>query len=65
MLGIGANVWMSKCSFNSKLNHIGGVIASVFASNVVDSGFEPRSGQTKDFKINIYCYSAKHAALRS
>jgi hypothetical protein len=56
---------MSKCSFNSKLNHIGGVIASVFASNVVDSGFEPRSGQTKDFKINNYCYSAKHAALRS
>ena len=56
---------MFKCSFNFKLNHIGGVIASVFATNVVDSGFEPRSGQTKDFKMNIYCYSVKHAALRS
>jgi hypothetical protein len=27
-------------------------------------GFEPRSGQTKDYKIGICCFSAKHAALR-
>jgi hypothetical protein len=26
-------------------------------------GFEPRSGQTKDYKIDICCFSAKHAAL--
>jgi hypothetical protein len=32
---------------------------------VVDRGFEPWSGQTKDFKIDICCFSAKHAALRS
>jgi hypothetical protein len=31
---------------------------------LVDSGFEPRSGQTKDYKIGICCFSAKHAALR-
>ena len=30
----------------------------------VDIGFEPRSGQTKDYKIGICCFSAKHAALR-
>ena len=31
---------------------------------VVESGFEPRSSQTKDYKIGICCFSAKHAALR-
>ena len=30
----------------------------------VDRGFEPRSGQTKDFTIGICCFSTKHAALR-
>ena len=28
-------------------------------------GFEPRSGQNKDYKIGICCFYAKHAALRS
>ena len=37
----------------------------MLASSAVDRGFEPRSGQTKDYKIGIYCFSAKHAALRS
>ena len=32
-------------------NRIGGVMVSVLASSSVDSGFEPRSGQTKDYKI--------------
>ena len=36
----------------------------VLASSVVDRGFEPRSDQTKDYKIGICCFSAKHAALR-
>jgi hypothetical protein len=36
----------------------------VLASSVVDPGFEPRSGQTKDNKIGICCFSAKHVALR-
>ena len=39
-------------------------MVSVLASSVVDHGFEPRSGQTKDYKIGIYCFSVKHAALR-
>ena len=46
-------------------NCIGGVMVSVFASSAVDREFEPRSGQTKDDKIDICCFSAKHAALRS
>ena len=31
---------------------------------MVDHEFEPRSGQTKDYKIGICCFLAKHAALR-
>jgi hypothetical protein len=45
-------------------NRIGGVMVSVLASSVVDSGFEPRSGKTKDYKIDIGCFSSKHATLR-
>ena len=37
---------------------------SVLASSAVDRGFEPRLGQTKDYKIGTCCFSAKHAALR-
>jgi len=43
--------------------HIIGVMACVLASTV-DCGFKPRSGQTKDYEIGIYYFSAKHAALR-
>ena len=39
-------------------------MVSVLASSEVDSRFDPRFGQTKDYKIGICCYSAKHAALR-
>jgi hypothetical protein len=38
-------------------NRIGGVMVSVLASNVVDHGFEPRSGQTTDYEIGICCFS--------
>ena len=34
-------------------NSIGGVMVSVLASCSVDRVFEPRSGQTKDYKIGI------------
>jgi len=43
---------------------IDGVNVSVLSSSMVDRGFEPRSGQTKDNTIDICCFSAKHAALR-
>ena len=36
----------------------------VLASSVTDRELESRSGQTKDFKIGICCFSAKHAAIR-
>jgi hypothetical protein len=39
-------------------------MVSVLASSAVDRGLEPRSGQSKDFKIGICCFSAKHSALR-
>ena len=46
------------------MNRIGDVMVSMFASSEVDSGFKPRSGQTKDYKIGICCFYSKHAALR-
>jgi hypothetical protein len=39
-------------------------MVSLLASSAVDRGFEPRSGQTKDYKIGICCFSAKHALRR-
>jgi hypothetical protein len=39
-------------------------MVSVRVSSAVDREFEPRSGQTKDYKIGKRCFSAKHAALR-
>jgi hypothetical protein len=39
-------------------------MVSVLTSSAVDRGFEPRSGQTKDYKIGICCFSVKHSALR-
>ena len=39
-------------------------MVSVLASSTVDRGFEPRSGQTRDFIVGICCFSAKHTALR-
>ena len=47
------------------MNRIGVVMVSVLASSSVDRGFDPRSGQTKDYKIGICCFFARHAALRS
>ena len=45
------------------MNHVGSVIVNVPTSSTVDRGFEPWSGQTKDYKIGTCCFSAKHAAL--
>jgi hypothetical protein len=39
-------------------------MVSMLALSVVDRGFEPRSGQTKDYEIGICCFSAKHTAIR-
>jgi hypothetical protein len=36
------------------------VMVSMLALSVVDSEFEPRSDKTKNFKIGMCCFSAKH-----
>ena len=38
-------------------NSIGGVMVSMLASSAVYRGMEPRSSQTKDYKIGICCFS--------
>jgi hypothetical protein len=40
-------------------------MVSVLASSAEDREFASRSGQTKNYKIDICCFSAKHVALRS
>jgi hypothetical protein len=39
-------------------------MVSMLALSAVDRGFEPRRGQTKDYKSGIYCFFVRHAALR-
>ena len=39
-------------------------MVSVLASSAVDRVFEPRSSQTKCYKICICCCLSMHAALR-
>jgi len=40
-------------------------MANELASHSVDRGFEPLSGQTKDYKTGFCCFSTKHTVLRS
>jgi hypothetical protein len=54
---------ISHLSLQYHNNLISGVMVSVLVSNVVERGFEPRPGQTKDYRIGICCFSSKHAAL--
>ena len=54
------------CRFQIGMNSIDDddVMVNWFVPSAVDCGFEPRSGQIKDYKIGICCFSAKYAALR-
>jgi hypothetical protein len=45
-------------------NFIGGVMVSELVSSEVDCGFEPRSGQTKDYTIGMCCFPPKHTSRR-
>jgi hypothetical protein len=38
-------------------------MVSVFTSSAIYREFKPRSGQPKNYKIGICCFSAKHAPL--
>ena len=42
------------------LNRISDIMVTMLVSSAVDRGFDPRSGQTKDYKIGICWFSAKH-----
>ena len=55
---------MSTCSCNYIIlaNRIGDVVVSMLTSSTVDRGFEPRPGQTKDYKLGMCCFSAKHTS---
>ena len=39
-------------------------MVSDIALSAIDRGFEPLSGQTKDYEIGMCYFSAKHATLR-
>ena len=41
------------------------LVVSKFLSRAVDRGCEQWSCETKDYKISIWCFFAKHTALRS
>jgi len=43
---------------------MGGVMVSLLASNGVNHGFKRMSDQTRDYKIGIWYFSAKHTVLR-
>jgi hypothetical protein len=47
------------------VNHISGVMVTVLASSAVDRGFEPRSGQTKDYENGICCFPLRTMYLYS
>ena len=43
---------------------IGGEMVCKLVPSAVDCGYKPLSSQTKDYVTGIFCFSAKHAALR-
>ena len=45
-------------------DRIGGIMVSMLDLSVVDRGFEPWSGKSKDYTIDIGWFSTKQTALR-
>ena len=39
-------------------------MVSMLGSSAVYREFEPQSGHTKDYKIDMCCFSAKHTSLK-
>jgi hypothetical protein len=39
-------------------------MSRTLTSSAVDRGFDPWSGQFKDYKIGICCFSAKHCSIK-
>ena len=46
-------------------NRNNGTMVIIITWSIVDCRLEPLSGQTKDYKTDIFCFFAKHAVLRS
>ena len=46
-------------------NHNNGTMVIIITWSIVDCRLEPLSGQTKDYKTDIFCFFAKYAVLRS
>lgn len=40
-------------------------MANMLASCAVDHGFDPWSGQTKEYRIVICCFTVKHIVIRN
>ena len=59
-----SHAYQIKTYFLVVTNLIGGVMVSMLVSSAVDHELETRSGQTKDYKIGICCFSAKNTALK-
>ena len=64
MLNCNDSIWLALWKAIFIPNRIGGVMVSILASSAVDRGFEPRLGHTKNYKIGICCFAAKHTSLR-
>ena len=61
--GAGLNIINHVFSINTHSLKKRDVLVSMLATSEVDRGFEPRSGQSKDYKTYLSCFSSKHAAL--
>ena len=57
-------VFKIKMPYKQLGNRICSVIVIILASSVVGCVFEPPLDHTKDNKIGVFCFSAKHAASR-
>jgi hypothetical protein len=55
--------WASFFRFYNRI-HVGCVMIRVLASSAVERAFEPRSGETKEYKIGICCFSAKARSIK-
>jgi hypothetical protein len=40
------------------------LVKPVIATSAVHHGFEPQSGQTKEYQSGIFCFSVKNATLK-
>ena len=45
-------------TYGPNIYYTHGIMVSMLSSSAVDCGFEPRSGQTEDYDIDICCFSA-------